>query len=205
MKNPGIIVRKYVNDITKEIFRKSIHICTALVPFALSIAKIPVLIALAAVLIFYTISEFLRLKGKPIPFISAVTQAASRRRDENHFVLGPVTLALGVLITGAIFPLEIACVGIYALAFGDGLASLVGKLFGSIIIPFTKGKTVAGSLACFVAIFISSFLCTKNSLFALIIALVGMFIEVMPIKDFDNLLIPILLSFLLQLLYYFHK
>lgn len=203
MKNYGIDLRKHINDISKEIFRKSIHICAAFIPPFLYICKNLILILLFCVICLYVVCEFLRLKGKTIPIISAITQAAARSRDKNHFVLGPVTLAVGILITALIFPPEISSIGIYSLAFGDGLASLSGKLFGKQKIPFTHGKTVVGSLTCFVAIFIVTFLCQKNCFFAFIIALVGMMIELFPLKDFDNLLIPIILSALAKVLLLF--
>ena len=185
---------------TKELFRKSIHMCAALVPLMLSFAYIPVLSLLALVLVFYCVAETLRYKGINIPVISAITAAAARKRDENRFVLGPATLASGVLFTAIIFEPVPAAVGILALAFGDGLASLIGKFFGRIIIPYTSGKTVAGSLACFIAIFCSSFLVLNNVYISFIIALIGMVIEIIPLKDFDNLLIPIIIASVCQFL-----
>ena len=80
------------------------------------------------------------------------------------------------------------------LALGDGLASLFGKLFGHVIIPFTSGKTVAGSLTCFIAIFLSTYCCSRNLVCALWVAVAGMIIEIFPIKNFDNLTIPILVA-----------
>ncbi|MCM1320894.1 MAG: hypothetical protein NC041_01815 [Bacteroides sp.] len=151
-------------------------------------------------LVLYCISEVLRFSGKNIPLISAVTQAAARKRDENRFVLGPVTLVCGVILTAVVFEPLPAAVGIYALAFGDGLASLSGKLYGHIQIPFTKGKTVAGSLTCFAAIFISAFLSVGSAGAALIIAFAGMCIELLPLKDFDNLFIPIVIALCCQVM-----
>lgn len=194
----GIQLRKYVNDFIKELFRKTIHILSAFLPLLLSYAKIPVLIALGCVLVFYVISEMLRMKGINIPIISDVTQVAARTRDANHFVLGPVTLASGILLTAIFFDPMPTKIAIYSLAFGDGLASLSGKMFGHISIPFTKGKTVVGSLTCFVAIFIAVFCVTRDCGNALLIAFVGMLIEVLPLKDFDNLLIPIILASISQ-------
>ena len=78
--------------------------------------------------------------------ISKITEIAARKRDENHFVLGPVTLVCGILLAALLLPLDCARVGIFALAFGDGLASLMGKLFGKITIPGAHGKTAAGSV-----------------------------------------------------------
>jgi dolichol kinase len=126
----GIIERQRLNAIIKELFRKSIHICSSFIPLFLKYAYWPVIGLLVLAVIVYTISEILRSKNINIPLISKVTEIAARKRDENHFVLGPVTLVCGILIAALTLPLNCARVGIYALAFGDGLASLMGKLFG---------------------------------------------------------------------------
>ena len=191
-----IIRQKQIKEIKKEVFRKTIHLCTAFVPFFLERWYWLIICLLSFVLIGYIICELLRIKGITVPIISKITDIASRKRDENHFVLGPVTLALGVLVTALIFPVLPARIGILALALGDGLASLFGKLFGHVIIPFTSGKTVAGSLTCFMAIFLSTYLCSKNLVCALWVGVAGMIIEVFPIKNFDNLTLPILVAFI---------
>ncbi len=201
-RNPvyGIIERQRLNAIFKELFRKSIHICSSLVPLFLKLAYWPVICLLVTALILYTISEILRSKNFNIPFISKVTEIAARKRDENRIVLGPITLVLGILLAALILPLDCARVGIFALAFGDGLASLMGKLFGKITIPGAHGKTAAGSLTCFFAVFVSTFCCCGNCLTALIIAFAAMFIEVLPLSDFDNLIIPPAIGFLFMIL-----
>ena len=186
----GIIARQRLNAIFKELFRKSIHICSSFVPLFLGFAYWPVIALLILAIVVYTISELLRAKGINIPLISKITEIAARKRDENRFVLGPVTLACGILIAALLLPLDCTRVGIFALAFGDGLASLMGKLFGKITIPGAHGKTAAGSLTCFFAVFISTFCCCGNCLVSLITALCAMFIEVLPLSDFDNLIIP---------------
>lgn len=198
----GIQAKKRMNMLIKELFRKAIHMCTAFVPLFLSLAYYPVMVLLAVMLLVYCVAETLRCKGHTVPVISSITMVAARKRDENRFVLGPATLAIGVLLTAALFPAQPASVGICALAFGDGLASLVGKCFGRIRIPFTGGKTVAGSLACFVAIFCSTAILTENTKVALGCGLVGMAFELLPLKDLDNLVIPIAIACLCQ--FYFH-
>lgn len=196
----GIIFRQQKNSIAKELFRKSIHICSSFIPFFLQIAYWHVVIGLTCICIFYCICELFRLKGKEIPLISKVTEVAARKRDENKFILGPVTLVIGILCAAIFFPLENARLGIFALAFGDGLASVSGKLFGKTHIPFTKGKTIVGSLTCFFAVFISLFCVTKNFFISLILAFITMFVELLPLKDFDNILIPIIVSFVSTIL-----
>lgn len=186
----GIVERQRLNAILKELFRKSIHICSSFIPLFLKLAYWPVIVLLVLAVIVYSISEVLRSKNIELPLISKVTEIAARKRDENRFVLGPVTLVCGILLAALLLPLDCARVGIFALAFGDGLASLMGKLFGKITIPGAHGKTAAGSLTCFFAVFITTFCCCGNCFIALIIALCAMFIEILPLADFDNLIIP---------------
>ena len=106
----------------------------------------------------------------------------------------------GVLGALLLFPLHTAKIAIFALAFGDGLASLVGKRFGKIRLAFFKEKTVAGSLTCFAAVFLSAFVVSGNLWKSLILGIVGAGIEMLPLKDYDNLLIPIAIGFLALLL-----
>ena len=196
----GIYLRQKANSIAKELFRKSIHICSSFVPFFLSLAFYPTIAMLLFAVCGYSVCELLRLKGVTIPLISKVTEVAARKRDENRFVLGPVTLVFGIIIAALLLPPESARVGIYALAFGDGLASLSGKLIGKITIPGSHGKTVAGSLTCFLAVFIAVFCCCTNCYVSLITAVFAMFLEMLPLSDFDNLIIPVAIGSIFGLL-----
>src|SRR5574344_512384 len=194
----GIVRTQYRNSILKELFRKSIHICSALVPTMLAAAYYPVLALLVTAVVLYTVSEILRMKGIDVPVVSHITEIAARKRDENRFVLGPVTLVTGILLCAVLWKPESARIGIYALAFGDGLASLGGKLFGRVHIPGTHGKTAAGSITCFTAVFISSFAVCGDARISVILACTAMCIEVMPLGDFDNLIIPVLIGCIAQ-------
>ncbi|QTQ15731.1 diacylglycerol/polyprenol kinase family protein [Treponema parvum] len=194
----GILIKQHIIDLKKEVFRKSIHICAGFVPFFLAKAYVLTIVFLCLSLTLYLIFESMRIRGCEIPLVSAITAAAARKRDENKFVLGPVTLVLGIIACALLWERVPAAVGIYALAFGDGLASLVGKLMGSIKIPFTRGKTVAGSLACFIAIFCSTFLVLRSVKVAFFIAVFGMLIEILPLKNLDNLVIPVVLGGIAQ-------
>ncbi len=192
-----------LNDLKKEIFRKSIHLCAGFVPFFLGHFFLFTVSALSAVAVLYTVCEFLRLKGIRVPVISTITEAAARKRDDGRFVLGPVMLVCGILATALIFQPLPASIGIYALAFGDGFASLAGKVFGKHKLcckKITCGKTVEGSLACFLAVFISSLAVTKKITTSLLLALIATLIEVLPLKDFDNLIIPVTIGFCSQML-----
>lgn len=186
----GIELKKRLISLRKEFFRKTIHVCTAFVPLVMHFSKEFVLAGLFTALVLYIIAETLRYRGREIPLISDITAAAARKRDENKFVMGPVTLVLGVISAILIFDEVASSAGILALAFGDGLASLAGKTFGKIKIPFMQGKTAAGSLTCWAAIFCSSFAITGSTETSIVCAIAGAVFEVLPLKDFDNLIIP---------------
>ena len=104
--------------------------------------------------------------------------------------MGPVTLVLGIVFAALVLPPQAARVGIYALAFGDGLASLGGKLLGHVKIPKTGGKTLEGSLTCLIAVFISTYLVSKNLPVSIAVAASAMVIEMLPLGDWDNMIIP---------------
>jgi len=178
-------------EIQTELVRKTIHLMVGLTP-ALASVSLPVTeLLLVLGLLVYSFSESLRLGGREIPFISRLTRLASRSRDRNKAVLGPITLGLGALLCLLLYPEPAASVGIYALAFGDGLSSVVGKLFGKIRLPLTGGKTLEGSLAAFAAIYLAALVASSNPVLALAVAVAGTFLEALPLEDLDNLAIPL--------------
>ncbi len=188
-----------------ELYRKSIHICSCFIPFLLQLNFWLIIILLGLMLCLYITSEILRQKNIKIPVVSTVTEKACRTSEEGKFVWGPVYLVLGIIIC-AFAPVSHCTVGIFALAFGDGFASLIGKSFGRIKIPFTGGKTLEGSLACFTATFISLLIYLQDWLMALIFAFFTMIIEMLPLKEYDNIILPVSicgLSWLLQVFFVF--
>jgi dolichol kinase len=95
-----------------------------------------------------------------------------------------------------LYPSTAAAIAVYALAFGDGLASLAGKMFHTPRIPGTRGKTIAGSLACFAAVLLSCLRLTGSPWKALLLALAATALEMIPVRDFDNLILPVGTGFL---------
>jgi len=181
-----------------EVVRKSIHFLVALTP-GMALVNYPLtVLALMTGVLGYTIMEQMRLAGVEVPLVSTLTSMASRPRDMNHFVLGPVTLGIGALLALLLFPSPAACIGIYALAFGDGFASLVGKLFGRIRPAFLLGKSVEGSMACFFAVFISAWLVSRDYTVSLIAAVTATTVEALPLKDYDNVALPLIVGAVAQ-------
>lgn len=174
-----------------EIVRKALHLLIALVP-TLAALSVPFTLALlAAGTLFYTLAETSRRNGHPVIMVSRLTLIASRAADRNRFVLGPITLGLGAMISLMLYPEPAASLAIYALAFGDGFASLVGRLVPGPRIPFAKGKSVMGSLACFTAVFVASSPLVRTPAEAAVVAFTATALEAVPSGDFDNLLVPV--------------
>jgi dolichol kinase len=130
-----------------------------------------------------------------------VTALAARRRDGDGYVLGPITLGLGALLSLLLYPNLAATLAIYALAFGDGLSSLIGKTFGSLRIPFTGGKSLEGSLTCLVAVFVASYLLTGDLPRSFVVGLAATLIEAAPTKDLDNIILPVSVGAIADLLF----
>ena len=179
------------HSLQKELVRKAIHLMIAFVPTLASWNYMLTVSLLICGILTYTYSEFLRSKGKYVFLISDLTSIASRDRDKGHFVLGPITLGMGALLALLLYPHPSASIAIYALAFGDGLSSLAGKIFGDRKIPLTGGKTYAGSFTCFAAVFLVTFHLNGDLYKSVTIAIVATLIEALPSKDLDNIIIPI--------------
>ncbi|MDR2477830.1 MAG: phosphatidate cytidylyltransferase [Treponema sp.] len=178
-------------DLKTEVDRKSIHFLIALSP-SLAAWNLPFTVLFLMIgTLGYTYMEMLRLAGVKVPLISSLTSMASRSKDAGHFVMGPVTLGLGALLALLLYPSPVAAIAIYALAFGDGFASLVGKFFGKRRPGFLFGKSVEGSLACFTAVLISAYGVSRDIRIASVAAFTAMAVEALPLDDYDNLALPV--------------
>jgi dolichol kinase len=174
-----------------EIVRKSLHFLIALVPLLASVNLTATLGLLAAGILFYSFAESSRLQGFPIPLVSDLTMIASREKDRRGFVLGPVTLGLGAMLSLLLYPLPAASLAIYALAFGDGIATLAGTVMRGPRIPLFGDKTISGSLACFAAVFIVTLSVTQRPFYAFLLAVAGAFLEAIPAGNYDNIILPV--------------
>jgi dolichol kinase len=196
-RNPATIT---FSEVKTEAIRKAIHFLIALSPsMAVFHHKLTMVLLMAGTL-FYACTECARLSGIRVPIITKATQMAARKRDDGRFVLGPVTLGFGALLALLFFPPPASTIAIYALAFGDGFASLVGKLYGYIRPRFMMGKSIEGSTACFIAVFASAFLVSHNIEIALIAALIATIVEALPLEDYDNIAMPVSVGLIVQLL-----
>jgi dolichol kinase len=187
-----------LQEIKTELVRKSMHFLIALSPSMAAFNRSFTVVLLMVGTLFYAVMESLRLSGIEVPLVSSLTSMASRPRDKDRFVLGPVTLGLGALLALLLYPSPAASIGIYALAFGDGFAGLVGKTFGRHRPDFMLGKSIEGSLACFGAVFVTAYSISWGLTTAFIAAVTAAMIEALPLEDYDNIALPISVGFVVQ-------
>ena len=190
-------MQRIISVVQQEACRKIIHSLIVFVPFIAGYSYQLAYFLLSAGIVIYSWSEYQRLTGRYVPVLSDIKEKAFRTRDVDHFAKAPVTLALGAMGALALYPMPAAAIAIYALAFGDTAACLVGKSFGRTQIPCT-GKTWAGSAACFATVFMLAFHATGCSITkTAVVALAATLTELLPIKDYDNLLIPLVTGLML--------
>ncbi len=188
-------VLPYPPGLKKEVIRKAIHMLAAFVPPLAAWNSLAAQILLALGLVFYAVMERLRTSGVRVQVITSLTEAASRERDADRFSAGPLTLGFGMMLALFLLPLPVAAFGIYALAFGDGLSSLAGKLAGTVVLPGTGGKTAEGSSACFLAVFLAAGWNGFPLWPSVVLGLTAMVLEALPLRDWDNVVLPVGVGF----------
>jgi dolichol kinase len=120
----------------------------------------------------------------------------SRPDERDRFIIRPLYLALGVILTLLLFPTNIAYASIGILAVGDPVAAYVGGRFGRNHVR--RRKTLEGLLAGFVAAFLVAALIV-SPLAAFVGSIGGMLMELLDVPD-DNLTMPIAAGAMMTLL-----
>ena len=120
------------------------------------------------------------------------------RAEEQLSESAALPYALSILLTMITFPKVVAIIAILTLAWADPLSALVGIRYGKKKIA--EGKTLAGSLAFFIATFIcclvslvvfQGLLVPKFLFLSTAVALFVTCFELIPLKLDDNLTIPL--------------
>jgi len=186
-------------SIRNEFARKLIHVSIALVPTLANWNLVFTVIFLSTGILFYVVNETGRISGRRSGLISQMTALVSRPVEQG-FVWGPVTLGLGALAALLYYPNPASTVAIYALAFGDGIASIAGKLLAHRAGVKIGDKTLIGSVFCFFAVLISALAVLRDFRLAVIAAVTATILELLPVRDADNLIIPLGTGLVLTLL-----
>jgi phytol kinase len=136
----------------------------------------------------------------------AAVDAMSRNGDRREILRGPLFYGIVFVILTIIFWYDspVGIVALMLLCGGDGLADIVGTRFPSLSLPWSRRKSITGSIAMFVggwvfaiailAIYVSlgKFLGPfSNYILAItLISLIGAIVESLPFKDIDNITVP---------------
>jgi uncharacterized protein (TIGR00297 family) len=120
-----------------EAGRKIVHIGLGLVAFTLGWLGWKLAAAVAAAAIVFNWLILPRVGGKRI--------ARREAGNDRGIILYPVAVFLLIVIFRD--RLEIAAVGWVVLAFGDGIASIVGRNIGGPALPWNRKKTALGTFA----------------------------------------------------------
>ncbi|MBX7147443.1 hypothetical protein K1X76_00030 [bacterium] len=179
-----------------EYSRKFVHMLSLGVPFAHLYFPKLTMCALIFFIIFYATCEFFKLKGRT-GGINKIIGFMHRDNEKHTFAKAPLLLAIGVLFSITFFSWKASLVGIYMVGLSDTLAAWMGKKWGVTKIFFFNRKTLVGTLGFFLSAFpIALYFLPPSK--AVVISLVGAFLESLPFRDWDNLTIPVIVTFLAQ-------
>ncbi|MBI3035853.1 CTP--2,3-di-O-geranylgeranyl-sn-glycero-1-phosphate cytidyltransferase [Candidatus Woesearchaeota archaeon] len=190
-----------------EIGRKIIHITILVVlaayfviqdslvgaGYTAVLAKQVALLFLVALLILFLILEYFRLElGWKMPFFSQFI-----RPKEQNRMYGVIYFLSATIISLAVFDYKIALAALLMTTFGDMVAALVGKRYGTSLIY--RNKTWAGFLAeLFTNLVVGLIVLSElNGAIYIIVgmALVATIVETLVDELDDNLIIPIFSGF----------
>ncbi len=202
LEETQIVPQYYLSS--HKAFREAIHASGFLVTFiAMYLGVYQAAFLLSLTTLVYAASELARIERKTVPIISSITLNAATSSERYEFTTAPIFFALGITLSLLVFQTPINYAAIAILTLADSAASLFGSFFGKTPIPYNKGKSLEGSLAGFVfALLGTSFF--LNPIVGLAGAVLGIFVESLPLPINDNLSIPLtagaLMSFLWGLL-----
>ncbi|MEW6357526.1 MAG: phosphatidate cytidylyltransferase [Planctomycetota bacterium] len=174
-----------------EIIRKCTHCFGCVAAVVAAMLPLWVVAAVSAVVVMvYIFSEALRARGRRLPPITTITNLCSRPSEAKHPAFGPMALAFGFVCSFILFPPAIARSAFIVTCVSDSAAGLFGRFYGRRPIPFSQRKTVEGSLAALVCAAPVGML-YLGPIHGIIAAVTSAVIESLPMRDLDNLLMPL--------------
>lgn len=156
-----------------------------------------------AALVPFAITVQFALIGLGVMKDEASVQAMSRTGDPKEILRGPLYYGIMFVVLTLVYWKDspIGIIALMMLCGGDGIADIVGRRFVSAKIPWSKDKSVAGSLGVFLGGFFMSAVViyifvamgvftgvfTSYLLPIAAIALAGALVETLHYKDIDNI------------------
>lgn len=178
-----------------EAGRKVVHIGLGLIAFALPLIGWKLAAGVAAFAVLFNLLVLPRMGGRKI----------SRRAAGTDRGLVSYPIAVFLLIVIFRDRLEIAAAAWVVLAFGDGLASIVGRNIGGPTLPWNRKKTLLGTLAFWEVAIPMSWLAVRvvgeretllpNLLILFVAVTIAAIVESLDTGLDDNLLVPLVTGF----------
>ena len=189
-------------NLFRELGRKAIHLAILIILLIYSLIKAKysqqlALLTMVALLIILLISEYLRLElGWKMYLLSFFI-----RPKEYHRMYGAVYFLLSTIIALSVFDFKIAIAALLMTAFGDIVAAIVGRKYGTILVY--RNKTWAGCLSeLFVNLAVGFIVLASTYNIYVIIGMVFTATAVETLVDEldDNLFVPIFSGFAGQMI-----
>lgn len=180
-----------------ELQRKTLHLAMIIIPIWIYV--VPHRLALLGLIIatFATVAvDLLRLSDHRIrSFFTRFFRSLIRSHETEH-LLGSTHYMIAALLSVIVFDDRIAIAALTFLVLGDAAAAIVGKRFGS---PLYWGKSLEGSIACFVVCALSGVFILGSPWIALAGAAAAALAEALPVPMDDNMRVPIFAGMIMQL------
>ncbi len=173
----------------RELFRKGIHVLGAVFPFLARFHATLSISILAGAVLLYSISEVFRYMGMSFSPIALITRRAQRLDEKRGIIVGPILLGVGILLAISVFDYSMYLPAVLIVSISDCLSAIIGILFGKVYIFRSRKRTVEGSFAFFASSCIILFL-TVDPVLAIPAALLATLLELTPVYNLDNLLVP---------------
>lgn len=158
------------------------------------LAKQVALLFVVAMLILFLVLEYFRLElGWKMPFFSQFI-----RPKEQNRMYGVIYFLSATIISLAVFDYKIALAALLMTTFGDMVAALLGKKYGTTLIY--KNKTWVGFLGELITNLIVGFIILDSIYVILGMAFIATIVETMADELDDNLLIPLFSGFVGQII-----
>jgi phytol kinase len=194
--------------ISSDLSRKIIHmgtgpifvLCWMLFTDAPSARYLAALVPLAITVQFF-------LVGSGILKDESAVKAMSRSGDRREILRGPLYYGIIFIVITILFWRQspTGMVALMLMCGGDGLADILGRRLGNVKLPWSKSKSVAGTLAMFAGGFLFGLFILgvyrtagyfsgawPHYLPALVlVALAGTVVESLPFKDVDNITVTV--------------
>ncbi|MBI1910110.1 MAG: hypothetical protein HYS22_08080 [Deltaproteobacteria bacterium] len=188
-----------MTPITQEQRRKLVHLSGLLLLPLLPRYPLIVIWVMAGAAVFYLLLEILRIRGRKLPFFSDFAESCKRPYEMGKIGWAAPLLSLGIILSILFFDYPATACGFVQVCLSDTAAALVGQKWGKAKIFYAPNKKLIGSIAFFLTALVGCLLYIPLWI-SLPLATIGAVLESFPLRDWDNFVIPLGVSFAASLL-----